>query len=153
MFKRGYGLIAALLLLITTSIATTVNPVRANAAPVAFQQSLKGTMAAGTEGLNLTFTVPAGKQLVIEYVAGNCFVPSGQACVLSIFTQVGASAIQFNVETNNVGPFGGGNDLWRAGQVVRLYANSGTIVTLRADRNSPTGTANVTFMSISGYLH
>jgi hypothetical protein len=35
---------------------------------------------------------------------------------------------------------------------VKLYAKSGTIVTLRADRNSPTGTATVTFMSLSGYL-
>jgi len=39
-----------------------------------------------TEGLNLSFTVPAGKTLVIEYVSGNCFAPAGQARVLSLIT-------------------------------------------------------------------
>jgi hypothetical protein len=73
MFKCKYGLIAAAQLLISALIVTMVNPVRADAAPVAaFQVELKGTMAVGTEGLSLTFTVPTGKQLVIEYVAGDC---------------------------------------------------------------------------------
>jgi hypothetical protein len=150
-FKSGFVVLAQLLIL---SVAM-IHPVRANAAPVdAFQATFNGKMAAGTEGLNLTFTVPSGKQLVIEYVAGNCFVPSGQTCVLSIFTQAGtaSSPIQFNVQTDGVGAFGGGDVLWRAGQKVKLYAKAGSIVTLRADRNSPTGAATITFFSLSGYL-
>ncbi|MGA2710568.1 MAG: hypothetical protein ABSF86_19460 [Steroidobacteraceae bacterium] len=153
MHKYKLGLFSAIQFLILT--VAMGGSTRADAAPVdAFQVSQSGTMAAGTEGLNLTFTVPTGKQLVIEYVAGNCFVPAGQTCVLSILTQVGTATTgtQFNLQTDGVGAFGGGNVLWRAGQQVKLYAKSGTIVTLRADRNSPTGAATVTFMSVSGYL-
>jgi hypothetical protein len=153
--KGKHGLIGAALLLVAALIVPMLDPVRADAAPVdAFQVTLKGKMAAGTEGLNLTFTVPAGKQVVIEYVAGNCFVPSGQTCVMSIFTQVGTATTgtQFNVQTEGVGAFGGGDSLWRAGQQVKLYAKAGSIVTLRADRNAPTGAATITFMSLSGYL-
>jgi|ERR1700730_4309060 len=149
MFKCKHPLVAAAL------IVTMVNPVRADDERVdAFQVTRNGSMPVGTEGLNLAFTVPTGKQLVIEYVAGDCFVPAGQTCVLSIFTQVGAATTgtQFNVQTDGVGAFGGGNNLWRAGEQVKLYAKSGTTVTLRADRNSPTGTATITFMSVSGHL-
>jgi hypothetical protein len=145
--------------IISTSIAAAVliatigSPERSDAAALdVFQFSQGGTMPTGTEGLNVSFTVPAGKQLVIEYVAGNCFVPAGQTCVFSIFTDLGGVTRQFNIETEGVGAFGGGGVLWRAGESVKLYANSGTTVMLRADRNAPSGTANITFMSLSGYL-
>jgi hypothetical protein len=155
MFRRKHVFIAAARLLISALIITAVNAVHADATPVdAFQVTRSGMMAAGTEGLNLSFTVPTGKQLVFEYIAGNCFVPTGQTCVLSIFTEIGTATTgtQFNVETSGVGAFGGGDVLWRAGQQVKLYAKSGTTVILRADRNSPTGTAKITFMSVSRYL-
>ena len=107
-----------------------------------------------TEGLNLSFTVPAGKTLVIEYVSGNCFVPAGQARVLSLITQVNGATTgtQFNLPTAGVGAFGGGNVLWRVGQQVLLYADGGKTVTLRADRNSATGSATPIVMSLSGHL-
>ena len=111
-------------------------------------------MPPGTEGLNLSFTVPAGKTLVIEYVSGNWFVPAGQTCVLSLLTEVNGATTgtQFNVPTAGVGAFGGGNVLWRAGQQVLLYADGGKTVTLRADRNSATGSATPIVMSRSGHL-
>ena len=106
MFKRNH----VARVLISALIVTIVNTVHADAAPVdAFQVTRNGMMAAGTEGLNLSFTVPTGKQLVIEYVAGNCFVPTGQTCVLSIFTEVGkqprdGSQFQQNSGTRATGP-------------------------------------------------
>lgn len=43
------------------------DPVSADASAVdAFRKSFNGTMTAESEGLNLFFTVPDGKQLVIE---------------------------------------------------------------------------------------
>ena len=136
--------------------ALIASPMPSQAAPTVtpFQIVLNGTMSPGTEGLNLTFTAPAGKTLVIEYVSGNCFVPSGQSCVLSILTEVGAAktGTPFNLDTDNVGAFGGGNDLWRAGQQVLLYAAGGTTVTLRVDRNASTGSAAPIVMSLSGHL-
>ena len=131
-------------------IVATANAVRADAASGVdpFETSLNGLMAPGTEGLNLSFTVPAGKTLVIEYVSGNCFVPAGQTCVLSLLTEVNGATTgtQFNVQTDNVGAFGG------AGQQVLLYADGGKVVTLRADRNSATGSATPILMSLSGHL-
>ena len=136
--------------------ALVTNPLPGHAAPTVspFQIELNGTMGPGTEGLNLTFTAPAGKTLVIEYVSGNCFVPSGQSCALSVLTEVNGAktGTPFNLDTDNVGAFGGGDDLWRAGQQVLLYADGGTIVTLRADRNASTGSANPIIVSLSGHL-
>jgi hypothetical protein len=112
---------------------TMANSLRGEAAPInPFQIVLKGSMAPGTEGLNLSFTVPAGKTLVIEYVSGDCFVPSGQACILSVLTEVNGATTgtPFNLETNGLGAFGGGEVLWRAGQQVLLYADAGKTVTL-----------------------
>jgi hypothetical protein len=128
-------------------ILMSVNPVSGDAAAVdAFQKSLNGTMTAGIEGLNLAFTVPDGKQFVIEYASGNCSVLPGEVCTLSILIQNGAGTVEYHLQTANAGSLG-----WIAGQQVKLYANSGTTVTLRADRNSQTGEA-VASMSVSGYL-
>jgi hypothetical protein len=139
--------------LLTAALVTS--PLPGHAAPTApFQIELNGTMGPGTEGLNLTFTAPTGKTLVIEYVSGDCFVPSGQSCVLSILTEVNGArtGTPFNLDTDNVGAFGGGDVLWRAGQQVLLYADGGTIVTLRADRNASAGSATPIIMSLSGHL-
>jgi hypothetical protein len=155
MFPSRHSLFAAARLLVAAAIVATLGSVRADAQAVSdFQQSLTGNMGPGTEGVNLFFTVPTGKQLVIEYVAGNCFVPEGQTCVLSIFTQNAGSptAVEYNLVTEGVGPFGSDEDLWRTGQAVKLYADSGTTVMLRADRNAATGHAHITFMTVSGYL-
>ena len=112
------GRVLALALIVAMATA-----VRADAASGVdpFETSLSASMAPGTEGLNLSFTVPAGKTLVIEYVSGNCFVPAGQTCVLSLLTEVNGATTgtQFNMQTDNVGAFGGGNVPWRAGQQVR----------------------------------
>src|ERR1700704_5982066 len=87
------------------------NPLPGQAAPLnPFQIGLNGSMPPGTVGVDLAFTVPLGKTLVIEYTSGDCFVPSGQFCVFHISTQVFVSAqdnekvtAQFNLDTDNVG--------------------------------------------------
>jgi hypothetical protein len=55
-------------MLILAVIVAMANTGRADAASGIdpFQTSLNGSMPPGTEGLNLSFTVPAGKTLVIE---------------------------------------------------------------------------------------
>lgn len=117
-----------------------------------FQAAVEGTMGAGTEGINLFVTVPTGKRLVIEYVSGTCFVPGGQKCIFSVGTIVNNAATStfHNLQTEVVGPFGS-EDLFRAGEQVRIYGDGGTSVTLRADRDQPTGNATVR-MSLSGHL-
>jgi hypothetical protein len=126
MLKFKHALTGAGRLLTLALIPILANPVPGQAAPTVspFQIVLNGSMPPGTEGLNLTFTAPAGKTLVIEYASGECFVPSGQSCVLSVLTEVNGAktGTPFNLDTDNVGPFGGGDVLWRVGQQVLLYA-------------------------------
>src|SRR3984893_9563494 len=115
MLKCRHALTTAGQLLILALIVTMANSVRGEAAPSVnpYEIVLNGSMPPGTEGLNLSFPVPAGKTLVIEYVSGTCFVPSGQACVLSVLTEVNGATIgtPFNLETSGVGAFGGGVEL------------------------------------------
>jgi hypothetical protein len=147
------GLLAAVLM---------SNPLPGRAAPTdnPFQIELFGSMSPGTVGLDLPFTVPSGKTLVIEYVSGNCFVPSGQFCVFEVLTDVFVPArhgakisATFNLDTDNVGTeVKIGKDTWRAGQQVLLYASGGTVVTVHVGRNDDTGSAESIDMSLSGHL-
>jgi hypothetical protein len=109
-------------------------------------------MPSGTEGQNGSVAVPAGKRLVIEYVSGEAFVPTGQKAVFSVITTIGGAStgMRHYLHTDAMGSFGA-PDYFRAGQVVRLYADPGTGVMLRADRDAATGDA-LARMSISGYF-
>lgn len=117
-----------------------------------FQSSVDISLPAGTGGQNAFVQVPAGKRLVIEYVSGDALMPTGQKCLLSVLTLLAGqtTATQHRLETVALGKFGA-TDHFRAAQVVRLYADPGTTVTLRADRDLATGTATAR-MSLSGKL-
>ena len=117
-----------------------------------FQISLPLSLPNGTGGQNAAFQVPAGKRLVIEYVSGDALMPTGQKCLFSIFTSLAgqATGTQHVLETVALGKFGA-TDQFRTAQVVRLYADPGTNVTLRADRDLATGTATAR-MSLAGQL-
>lgn len=117
-----------------------------------FQTSVEIALPNGTEGQNGSFEVPAAKRLVIEYASGEAFVPTGQKALLSVITSLKgqSTGTRHYLQTTTAGAFGG-QDYFSAGEVVRLYADAGTIVMLRADRDSPTGTATAR-LSISGEL-
>ena len=117
-----------------------------------FQTSVTLSLPNGTGGQNAAFQVPAGKRLVIEYVSGDAFMPTGQKCLFSIFTSLAgqATGTQHVLETVALGKFGA-TDQFRTAQVVRLFADPGTTVMLRADRDLATGTATAR-MSLSGQL-
>ena len=87
MLGKHVTIVVGRMLILALIVATTDTGRAAAASGVdQFQTNLNGAMPPGTEGLNLSFTVPAGKTLVIEYVSGNCFAPAGQARVLSLIT-------------------------------------------------------------------
>lgn len=117
-----------------------------------FQASFEINLPVGTGGQNAGFQVPAGKRLVIEYVSGDALMPTGQKCLFSIFTSLAGqpTGTRHLLETTTLGQFGASVS-FRASQVVRLYADPGTTVMLRADRDVATGTA-VARMSLSGHL-
>jgi hypothetical protein len=123
-----------------------------NPARQPFQAAVQIDMPAGTGGQNGFVTVPTGKRLVMEYASGEAFMPTGQKCLFSVITTIGGASTgtRHYLESNAVGKFGA-PDYFQAGQVVRLYADPGTTVMLRADRDIAAGDATAR-LSISGYL-
>ncbi len=117
-----------------------------------FQAAVEIQLPNGTEGQNGFVHVPSGKRLVIEYASGEAFVPTGQKALLSVITSLHGqqTGTRHYLQTTTAGSFGA-PDYFSAGQVVRLYADAGTTVMLRADRNNPTGSA-IARLSISGEL-
>lgn len=117
-----------------------------------FQSNVQIDLPPSTEGQNGFVTVPAGKRLVIEYVSGQAFLPSGQKALFSVIVSLqGQSTGTWHyLESTVVGPFGS-QDCFQCGRLVKLYADPGTTVMLRTDRDSPTGTG-ISRMTLSGHL-
>ncbi len=117
-----------------------------------FQTAVEIQLPNGTEGQNGFYQVPSAKRLVIEYASGEAFVPTGQKALLSVITSLQGqqTGTRHYLQTTTAGSFGS-QDYFSAGEKVRLYADAGTTVMLRADRNSPSGAA-IARLSISGEL-
>ncbi len=117
-----------------------------------FQASVEISLPAGTEGQNGFVTVPAGKRLVIQYVSGQAFLPSGQKALFSVIVSLQGQSVGTThyLESTAIGPFGS-QDCFQCGRMVQLYADAGNTVMLRTDRDSPTSTG-LSRMSLSGHL-
>jgi hypothetical protein len=117
-----------------------------------FQASVEISLPAGTEGQNGFVNVPAGKRLIIEYVSGQAFLPAGQTALFSVIVSLQGqpTGTWHYLESTVVGPFGS-QDCFQCGRLVRLYADAGTVVMLRTDRNAPTG-GGLSRMTLSGHL-
>ena len=126
------------------------NPVRQ---PVHFNANV--TFPVGSQFANVIcpFVVPANKRLVIELIAGEIFVPTGQ--LLRVFagtTNNGIPGSGFALNFSTKTPFGASQDIYTATLPVRLYADPGTTIFLTAVRNSTTGASGTAEISFSGYL-
>lgn len=138
---------------VANTMASAVPIVNSNDARQPFQKTAVGTQN-GTNASTLTIaTVPAGKRLVIEFISVSGQVPPGQHVEF------------FHLDTV-AGPFGAashdllvnaqpdaviGDALFRASQQVRVYADTGTQVSVMVRRNSNAGSASYG-ATISGYL-
>ena len=96
--------------------------------------------------------MPAGKRLVIEYVSGRASFPDGQRCWFSVITRLAGATTgtEYFLGTDHA-TAAGTQDRATAGQAVKLYADSGTTVMLRALRDNATGDA-IARMALAGYL-
>ncbi len=132
---------------------TIVNtPVTTKIAPLqAFQWGVMNVDFDPTQlGASVSFVIPDGKRLVIEYVSGNVFVDIGDAVVFSVSTTVDGVLAHHQLVLTPLGPSGGFAKGYTASQSMRLYADSGTEVTVYAG-NTLGGRATM-HASISGYL-
>jgi hypothetical protein len=120
-----------------------------------FQNSQVISTPAGLLGGDGTFTVPAGKRLVIEFLSFQGSWPAGQATT-RLFIGVcnsggGQCQTEFFLPAISQGPDFGGNSLFAASSPMRLYADPGTDVTVSVRRNATAGTG-LAVVAISGYL-
>ncbi len=103
--------------------------------------------------------VPAGKRLVIEYASVASVASTGQSLVFDLVTQSNngtqppVSVRHFLPTTvRGPGPLGGDEDLYIAGEVVKLFSDPGTSVETRAERGAANSGNATAIFSISGYL-
>jgi hypothetical protein len=125
------------------------NPARQ---PVHFNATV--TFPAGSQSANVIapFVVPANKRLVIELIAGEIFVPTGQLLRVKVgTTSNGILAPDFALNFSTKTPFSVSQDIYTATLPVRLYADPGTTIILQAARNSTTGSSGTAEISFSGY--
>jgi hypothetical protein len=97
-----------------------------------------------------SWTVPAGKSMVIEFVNTQVFVPTGSANNASslLFTTAGGTAGAFTMApgTHVVTQFG--DDGYVANASVRLYADPGTTISMQVPGGDP---ISAQYFNISGY--
>ena len=111
-------------------VKTNPPPVKPKCTPVCevnnpdkqpFHANVDISLTSGTEGQNGFVTVPAGKRLVIEYVSGQAFLPSGQKALFSVIVslQGQATGTTHYLESTSIGPFGS-QDCFQYGRPVKL---------------------------------
>ena len=101
-------------------------------------------------GAQTSFTVPAGKLLVIEFVSAAVGIDQGSVPIFSVTTTVNGVPVSHQLLTNPVGPGGGYAQTYSVSQNMRLYAAPGTEVILYAGRTL--GGRGAMHVSLSGYL-
>ncbi len=117
-----------------------------------FQEAIQVVLLPGTRDDVATFTVPAGKRLVIEHFSALAQGPQGQrylawvSTTLNGVTPVG-NFLVFTQQTTNVS-----GDTYTATQPMRVYADPGTTVRVTFSRGFD-DTGGATFdANISGYF-
>lgn len=117
-----------------------------------FQAAVEIKLPPNQEGQNGFITVPKGKRLIIEYVSGEAFLPAGQKAVFSVITSLAGdhTGTSHYLQSTSPGKFGA-QEFFCTGQVVNLFADGGTTVMLRADRDSGAG-EGIARMSLCGQL-
>lgn len=83
-------------------------------------------------GAHVSFTVPAGKRLVIEYVSGDILQDIGDAVSFAVTTTVNGVTAAHRMVLTPVGPAGGFAKAFTAAKSLRVYADPGTEVTISA---------------------
>ena len=140
-----------------TGNGTSAAPLAVVSDPAAlepFQAEIDFSINDGDAGASGSFTVPAGKRLVIEYASASVSLPLGQR--LDFVQVITASASGPTVSASHfLTPVfvtdDNTNSEVAAAQELRLYADPSTTVSVRTARNSLSGPGSA-IISISGHL-
>jgi hypothetical protein len=120
----------------------------------------------GFQSCNFGFTtpsgtfssVPAGNRLVIEFVSGELFVPSGTIPIeFEVRSTLGAGSgggytdVPFDLRFVGTG-VSPGPDLWKVSQTTRIYEDPGSTVVLDVFTTAPSTSTIRAFVTVTGYL-
>ena len=98
-----------------------------------------------------SFTVPAGKRLVIEFATAICGLPAGQKCRLGILESESGVDVKHDLAVNAHETWGGVTEILTATQPMRIYIEPQGSVFVFGRRSDITGTGTLDF-SLSGYF-
>ena len=105
----------------------------------------------GADDTEVIYVVPSGKRLIIEQVSADCLLTAGQKVLgLAIHSQPSGSHLVLPVFTGSTSGVSA-TSFYSATHLMRLYAHSGSQVSVSARRDSPTGSGGCNF-SLSGVL-
>ena len=140
-------------------VATITGPVTAAITPSKepFQQDVSVLVDAGVLSNTVSFAVPSGKRLVLEYVSGNTRVDDQELVRVNILTTAGGvSATHTLAPIVFHRPFEApthADFIVTYGQTVRIYADPGTQVSVMATRSENAEiTATFFQLALSGYM-
>ena len=122
-----------------------------NPARQPFQANFQFFIQDGSFGSSQSLIVPAGKQLVIEYISADSGVPTGQLARIGLYTSINGQFSLHYVVTNRLGAVGNGDDEFVAGQPTTIYADQGTEVQVGFSKNAGQGFANCS-VTLSGHF-
>ena len=131
--------------------AQDVVPSSGSSPSTPFQQQIDLSIYEGGKASSVPVAVPAGKVLVIEFVSLASVLPPGQKLTASIGTTVKGSRATYVLPSTTCDSAVDGSDAVCANQVMRVYADGGSIIDLMVVRNSTKGASQVG-LAISGYL-
>lgn len=108
--------------------------------------------AAGHLDLALSTVVPAGKQLVVEFVSTSSEMPTGQKPhpVIVILNNAGSAVVQHYLVSEFQLKYGGA-DIHKSADPVRMHLPRNLTLRVALLRDGTAGTARC-FFGISGYL-
>lgn len=94
----------------------------------------------------LSYTVPAGRRLVIETVSGRAALGSEESGWFEVVSIVDGNEASYHFQAAEFG------NNWVATQPLRIYADGGTVVRLVCHRRGPRTITTGVWMSFAGYL-
>jgi hypothetical protein len=132
---------AGLLLLFFSAVVTAQPPQEQEAVNV-----FETVTSVGNQIVVPVFTVPAGKQLIIEYVSLRAVVPAGET-VNSAF--LSTPHVHFFVVANQGS--NGSQNIFTAAQSLRIVINAGETIRFRAERDNY-GTTAIVAATLAGTI-
>jgi hypothetical protein len=138
---------------IPAGVVATIAPVR-----MPFHQDVSVSVPAGTPQSSVTFAVPAGYRLVIEYASGSTRVSDKELVRVNISTDVAGVFAQHTLANqlyrrDFADPATSDDFIVTWGQPVRIYADPGSNVRVTATRSENAEITPTFFqLAVSGYL-